>query len=289
MPLPVRHRTYIAPANIKRRGNPYFASRRSDKIGIFGMKNVLAKIPARGWFWIFAFLAVCAALVWLLFFSSVFTVKYVEVRGAQLSSAGDIETMAHMQTEEKRIFFLQQDRLFVFKSEDFKSKLINDYSLENVKIIKKLPSTLIIELQEKQAAAVWLEAEQYYLVDSAADIISPSSPEELSVPIIRNNGLPKIKERKVDVDPSIISTASQIFTNFPSRFSWISVKELAVSNDARTLILASAKGPMIYFNTSEAVDPQLVRLDTLLQGDLRSRFEKLDYIDLRFGDKLYYK
>ncbi len=289
MSLPVRHRSYNAPTNIKRRGNPYFASRRSDKIGIFGIKNLLAKIPARGWFWIFAILLVCVALVWLLFFSSVFTVKYVEVRGSQLSSASEIETMIYAQTEEKRIFVLQQNRLLVFSSEDFKAKVLESYPIQNVTLVKKLPSTLIVELQEKQAAAVWLEAEQYYLLDAGAEIINPGSAQELGVPIIRNNGLPKINGQKVDIEPSVISTASQIFSNFSTRFSWISVKELAVSNEARTLILASNKGPMIYFNTSEAVEPQLMRLDTLLQSELRSRFEKLSYIDLRFGDKLYYK
>ncbi len=289
MPLPVRHRSYAAPANIRRRGNPYFASRRSDKIGIFGIKNILAKIPARGWFWIFALLLVAATIIWVLFFSTLFTIKYIEIRGANLSPSLDIEAKVYAQTEEKRALFLQQNRLFVFSSEDLKTKLINDYSLQTLKVIKKLPSTLIIELQEKQAAAVWLEAEQYYLLDADAKIISSSTPEEIGVPIIRNNGVPKIIERKVDIDSSVISTASQIFINFPSRFSWISVKELAVTNDARTLILASAKGPMIYFNTSESVEPQLIRLDTLLQGELRTRFEKLDYIDLRFGDKLYYK
>lgn len=289
MSLPVRHRSYVAPANMRRRGNPYFASRRSDKIGIFGLKNLLAKIPARAWFWIFAILVVIAAIVWALFFSTLFTIKYVEIRGAGLSPSLDVEAKVYAQTEKKRIWFLQQNRLFVFSSEDLKTRLIDDYSLQGLKVVKKLPSTLIVELEEKQLAAVWLEAEQYYLLDANADIISQSVLKDFGLPIIRNNGLPKINGDRVDIDPSVIVAASQIFRDFPSRFSWISVRELAVSNESRTLILASSKGPMIYFNPGESIEAQLIRLDTLLQGELRSRFEKLDYIDLRFKDKLYYK
>jgi len=290
MHTPVRHRSYIAPSSLRRRGNPYFTKRRNDKIQVFGIKNILARIPTRGWFWIFLTLLIISGLIWLLFFSSVFTIKYVEVKNANLTSSASIEADVFNQTDTKRVFIFSQNRLFVFSSRSLRTALIDKYSLQDVKVIKKLPSTLIIELTERQAAAVWFEADQYLLLDASGHIISTSSATtNLGLPLIRNNGLPKINNQQVEVDPSVIASAKQVFEDFPPRFSWITIKEMDTNNEDQTLILAANKGPLIYFNTTDNIDQQLVRLDTLLRSDVRARFAKLSYIDLRFGDKLYYK
>lgn len=109
------------------------------------------------------------------------------------------------------------------------------------------------------------------------------------MPIIYNNGEPKINNKKVDNEESTIAFAKLLTPEFITRFSNIKIKQLLITNDKDTLTLVPEKGSMIYFSTVDSYNTQLDRLDILLKSELKGRFEKMHYIDLRFESKVYYQ
>lgn len=287
--LPVRHRSYTAPTSIRRRGNPYFNDRRADKISSSTLKNNLAKLPPRFWLWFFILIILGAALAWLLFFSDFLLVKTIEVRGASLIPSSAVENMAYERLEGRRLLFLSEEKLAVFNSDALIKKLRERYALDDVKVIKRLPSTLIIDLSEKVPVAVWFEADAFYQIDKDGWLLAFADGQLEQFPTIHNNGLPKIVGQRVEGMESAIAFAQKLAPEFNTRFSSIPVRQLSVDNDFNTLKLVPQKGAMIYFATDDSLTAQLDRLDILLSAELKGRFDKIRYIDLRFKDKLYYQ
>ncbi len=48
-------------------------------------------------------------------------------------------------------------------------------------------------------------------------------------------------------------------------------------------------GPMIYFNLQEDIDKQVAKLLVIINEKLKNDLDEKKYIDLRYGDKVYYK
>ena len=48
-------------------------------------------------------------------------------------------------------------------------------------------------------------------------------------------------------------------------------------------------GPMIYFNLQEDIEKQVTKLLVLMNEKLKNNLGEKEYIDLRYGDKVYYK
>ncbi|MCX6792933.1 MAG: hypothetical protein NTY12_02815 [Candidatus Falkowbacteria bacterium] len=284
-----RHRLYNTAAGARRRGNPYFANKKKDNFGASVMKNTLAHISPRVWLWFFLFIIVFIFLAWLLLFSNVLVVKNIEVKGTNLISSSDVETLASDHLDRSRLLFLSESRLAVFDSNSLKQEINDRYALDNIKVVKKIPSTLQVIISEKAPAAVWFEADTYQQIDASGWILVPVAGPVENLPIIFNNGFPKINDKKIDGADKIIVFAKNLTPEFVNRFSGIKIKQLAVDNEQDTIKLVPERGAMIYFSTSDDLNKQLDRLDLLLRSELKDRFEKVRNIDLRFGDKVYYQ
>jgi len=284
-----RHRIYNSPASNRRRGNPYFSNKRTDSFGASAVKNTLAHISPRVWLWFFIFIIVALFLAWLLLFSNVLVVKNIEVRGTSLISSSDIETLAQERLTKNRLLILPESRLVVFNSNALKQEISDHYPLDKIQVVKKIPSTLVVTVFEKTPAAVWFEADTYQEIDASGWILALVGGSIDGLPTIYNNGFPKISNKKIDNADKIISFTKSLAPEFSSRFSTIKIKQLTVDNEQDTIKLVPERGAMIYFSTLDALSTQLDRFDVLLRSELKGRFEKMHYIDLRFGDKVYYQ
>lgn len=287
--LPIRHRSYQAPTSLRRRENPYFNDRRADRISSSPIKNLLAKLPPRFWLWFFIFLVLIGGTAWLLFFSNVFIIKNIEVRGASLIPSSSLERMAYDRLERRRAFVFSEEKLAVFHSDGLSKDIQDRYPLNNLRIIKRLPSTIIISLEEKSAAAVWFEGDVYYQVDSEGWLLAFAEGSIEGYPTIFNIGSPKINGKRVEGMEKTIAFARDFMPEFSLRFSSIALKQLSIDNDINTIKFVPKKGAMIFFSTDDSLRAQLDRLGILLNSELKDRYEKLHYIDLRFKDKIYYK
>jgi cell division septal protein FtsQ len=289
MSYPSPHHRWYTPSVERRRGNPYFSKRQIDRLGSSRVKNYLAHIPPRVWFYFFVLVILTFVLLWLFFISNILVIKNLKVEGNNLIKTIEIEQLAQKQINQSRWLVFSQNRLLVFNSADLKQTIKEHYNLEQIKISKKLPKTLIISLQERTPVAVWFEAETYQEIDSAGWILLTTNGEVEGLPIIYNNGWPKINHNKIEGADKEILFAKNLWPEFKKRFPNITVKQLTIDNDRNSLKLLPLKGAMIYFSTTDDLMTQLDRLDILLLSELKDRFEKVNYIDLRYGDKVYYK
>jgi len=90
------------------------------------------------------------------------------------------------------------------------------------------------------------------------------------------------------VDRNVISAISKIEKNLKDNFQ-IDIKEALVSNPLR-LDIKTNENWQIYFDLNSDTNLQIIKLNSLLKNEIsQTSRASLQYIDLRFKDRAYYK
>jgi len=110
-------------------------------------------------------------LIWLLFFSSIFSIKTVTVTGLTRTSEQEIKDLVAEQVGKHYLLVFPQSNLWSFKSNKLMATLQEKYNPAGLKIKKRLFHTLKIVVQEREYAFVYAENNKYYYLDNEAYII----------------------------------------------------------------------------------------------------------------------
>ncbi len=258
--------------------NPYFRKKR----------NFLIKIPAYSWK-LLLILIMIICLIWFIFFVPIFNIKKITVNGAIKISAEEIENFAWEQT---KTIWGRKVNIFLFSKNDLIKKINEKYNLDNLRIEKKLPDKLIINFSEKQQAIIWFEADKYYYADIVGNIISEVDLLNISqknIPLINNNGDNKIIDKKIKISPDKIKFILDLFFEFKDKKHNFEIERFIVENNENAVNLKVIGGPIIYFNTKDDLAKQTSKLIEIINQKFKDDFSKKTYIDLRFGDKVYYR
>jgi len=283
--------------------NPFFGSRRKKEIH-FDVNPLRTKTKVI----IFAILFSAGACLWFFLLSPTFRIKKISINGLARVPAPEVEDYVWRQTKTNRFLFFPQKNLFVFAKNNFIEDLKSNYSFEKIEIKKTLPDTMVIDIQEKSLAYVWHENDKYYYSDLDGYLINEVSPLEIKqkqFPIISNQGLPKINASeeqgglgRINIDNNYISYIIDLFNKFPeilkketgeSGLENLAIEKFITDQEINNVKLVLTSGTVIFFNTAEDKDKQLKKLevikDEMLKGDITTK----TYIDLRFGDRIYYR
>jgi len=265
----------------KKYNNPFFRRRRKK------VRQVSLKVK----FLIAGIILIIAGLFWFIFYHEYFYIENIMVEGGERIQDYKIYEIVDKQLDKKRLFVFNQSNIFSFSKKQVKNKILEQFLVDDLKINKNLSSTLIISFKEKEPAAVWCENEEYYYIDSKLNIIAKINSLEIdsnsSIILknienesqIRKNGIIK----KVTIGEEYLKASlllSQKLKNI----------QLEINDQETTLSLNIQNGPRVHFNIEEDLEKQFNKLKALVQGKIKNeQINKLQYIDLRFGDKIYYK
>lgn len=244
----------------------------------------------------------CACLAgivgWTLLFNQYFTVDNVIINGSQKIAEGKIYDIIERQLSTRRLLIFSQENIFAFSKRQAKKEILKNFFVADLKIKKKLPRTIEVNFNESAPVAVWAEGEQYYYIDSNMIILSSVEGLELSADnlIILKNALlePQIKTEGTAKKVTVGDRYLNICLNLRQKLLALKIEIDNIceinKTEAKVQIKAGSNGPKIYFSADDTLDKQFEKLLTLLAGKLSPDvFTKLEYIDLRFGDKVYYK
>ncbi len=278
----------------KKYSNPFFRAKR--KKGVFSVSSGKSfKAKKRTWRSKLIFLtlaAVFVCLVWLFYFSSVFNVTSVEVVGNSKIAESDIKDAVWRQTNESRFFIFKQKNLNLFDEDELAANLNGQYYFENLSINKKFPGTIIINLKEKEYSAVWYESDKYYYIDNEGNIFSEADPLQIkrqNYPLIENRREGKIDGKAVKADDGSIDYIVSLFKELKNNRKNFKIDRFILDSDFYTVKLKLLEGPEIYFNTKEDIKKQIAKLLVIVGEKLKDDFINKEYIDLRYGDRVYYR
>ena len=267
--------------------NPYFGRQKKKNARIIAFSlSFKTKII------IFSVLVFLTALLGWMFYSNFFTISEILINGQGRIPKISLEKTAREQINESFFKLWPQKNIFIFNSKKLKDRLEKKYVFNALSIQKKLPRTLIINYQEKQYALIWHEDDKYYYADSQGYIITEANPLEIKqkdYPLIENLSNSKIKDIKIAVKQSYLDCAENLFNKFKDYENDFKIERFKIDNDSNVLKVVLNNGPELYFNTIKDTDKQINKLLILKREKLKDDFNNKTYINLGYGDRVYYR
>lgn len=285
--------------------NPFFRQKKKKRIN-FSTET----IPLKKKFSIAGIGIIFFGAIWLIGFSSIFSIKKIEINGLVRIPQQEIENSIWQQTKLNKFLFIPQKNLIFFNKKTIIDKLSADYSFEKIFVNKKFLHTLSIDIQEKSYAFIWNEADKYYYTDMDGYLINEISPldiKEKKYPIISNEGENKINSEtqdglgKININNNIINYITNLSNIFPSDSGEqkegsdapkiLKIEKFAINLDKEpnTVKVILVSGPVILFNTTESPEKQIEKLLLIKNEKLKDDFYNKQSVDLRYGSSIYYR
>lgn len=242
-------------------------------------------------FFIVLFLLIIG-LGWLVFFSTFFKIKNVKIFGLERTPATEIESLVWSQTNAKKFLIGQRSNLFLFSENDFMNALNQKYYFGSVQLSKRLPGTIIIKIKEKPPIAIWSEDGKTYYIDEQGMVISeiPTVSAGSSAYLtVENRGAVKIAGRQANIDKEKLDFVIKADEELKNNKFLFALDRFIIDQDVNTVKIILVNAPMVFLNTKAQAADQINKLIVLYKDELKSEFAKKSYIDLRYGDMIYYR
>ena len=232
------------------------------------------EISPRG-IWILVILIILTGLIYFFLFSSYFKIKQVYIVGA-----GDLEdevsNMINQNLSKKSNFFL-------FSNKVVEEEISENFSIfKSIKIYKGFPNALRVDLEKREAVLICQAAGNDFLIDSEGIVFKGENIPE---------GLPKIEKQKSlqlnekGFSKDFIKFVKGVWENFPAK-THFKITKIQIPETDFVIEVYTDTGWKAIFDTTKDYQKQLDNLALVLSqiGD-----QKIEYIDLRLEEKVYYK
>ncbi|MDD5606271.1 MAG: FtsQ-type POTRA domain-containing protein [Candidatus Pacebacteria bacterium] len=205
-------------------------------------------------------------IFYFLFFSNFFELKKIKADSLVL------EVVKNNITRE--IGFLKTNNIFLLDIKKADEKLSEIIEIEKFSIKRKLPHTLIVNIEKRKETFICCSQDRCFKVDKngiAFEQTNKTGYISCSLSEIGNKVM----------DEKIVTDILKIQKDLKSFFG-----ELSFQNNS--LILETNQGWRIFFNTEDNIEKQIARLFKVLEKTIKDH-SLLDYIDLRYEETIYFK
>lgn len=258
---------------------------------------------------IFAFLIIFAGLTYISRFS-VLNINSVEIIGNKVIDTQAIEKVVKRQIEGKYLWLIPKTNILLYPTNDIKKELDNKFKrLKDITFSIKNKKTLVVSLAERIGLYTWCgivpteqnsdSNQKCYFLDKDGYIFD-ESPYFSGEVYFKFYGLTELIE---DV-PSGFYFLKQNFqklTLLKETFENMGLKPVALylldNGDVKIFLSTENSlftGPEIIFKIDSdfkkiAENLEVALTTEPLQTDFKNKYSSLLYIDLRFGNKVYFK
>ena len=216
-------------------------------------------------------LLVILSLIYLFFYSPLFTIKNIIVDK-------DLPTSIN-----EHLASIKGKNIFLVKSSKTKGDLLKKFpELIDINVIRGLPDTIKISYSERTPKIIWQSAGRYFIVDENG-ITFREIQGAADLPLVKDNNDLAINIGKQVVSANFISFVTELR---PKLKEQVEINRFEVNETTFQLDAIMVSGLTLKFDTTRSVDSQLSDLKKFLAD--RSN-EAQEYIDLRVEGKVYYK
>jgi len=255
-------------------------------------------------FWIaILILIIFGGIFYLVCFSSVFQVKDVKISGNQKIQTQDIENLIKEKINKKLLFFPQKSIFLIDSNEIVRSLSEKFLKIDKVILKRRLPATLIVEIQERLPLGVWCQGENCFYVDREGIIFEENPPKveedkSFSPPFAATREtefIIKSQEQRTEIflgekviEKVLLESIFEIQRKLKENLK-IDIEEIIILEKEK-INAKTSEGWEIYFDPTGDINWQLTKLSLVLEKEIPpERRKDLEYIDLRFGNFAPYK
>lgn len=214
-------------------------------------------------------------LFWFVFLSPFFKVKYIFVEGEISRDVTEI------------LKNLKGKNIFLLRVSKFEKNLEKqEPRVKGLHLVKGIPDTLRLKLEERSQVLAWQTQGEVYLLDKEGVVFSKPNLEEAQnlLPVVDRRNLPVNLGQKV-VASYFVEFTRRLLEEVPFRTSQ-KIKSLAVDETTFTLEATLDSKIKAIFDINTSLDNQVSALAQVLQnqgGDIK------EYADVRVEGKVFYK
>lgn len=171
-------------------------------------------------------------------FSPLFNIKEIEINGNEIITKNEIISLSKIQIEENT---------FKLNKSKIKKQIKENAYIQDVKITRKLPSTILIEVEEREPAYLLEYAGSYVVIDKQGYMLEIKT-EKISLPIIQGEA----------TETSNFTVGNRLCTEDLEKLAVVSkIVELAKVNDIYTIItgidISNKENIKLIFESEEKV------------------------------------
>jgi hypothetical protein len=282
------HSTYRTPTTVRHLSRAY---------------NLKSKSKWQYWRWKILGTLILLALL-ILIYSPLFTIKNIIINNApSIETEQRIKQIVTNIIQEKKISLFPQSSLLFFNTIDAQNTINKEFYIEGLNFVRHWPNVLRISAPQGVTVAVWYTpasidnkneiGESVYLLNKNGALVQQLSPNA-----VVDNELIAIKETKFAVHQLGEQVVTQKIAEFINNLNNAWRQELPQltldyikfdSSAIPTLQIYTKDQWYVSFSSQEDALLQVVALKRLLDDKIKGDTSKLEYIDVRFGTKLYYK
>lgn len=230
-------------------------------------------------FFLFVIGLLLAGLIYLLIFSGAFEIKQVEVEG--YSFPDTINEIVKEQTDQNII----TKNILFFSSRNLKEVLLGDPKIKDLSVSKVLPSKLRIKITETKSAIIWSSAGDKFLVSDRGDVMGAANEENL--PVIYDAANIKTKAGERVASPTFTRFILGINDGFEAA-TGSKITKITLFDIMSDVHILSSDGWTVYLNAEKKYEDQLKDLSRVL-AEVKKTQKKIQYIDLRLDNRVFYK
>jgi cell division septal protein FtsQ len=245
------------------------------------------------WIALFSFLGV---IFYSLFFAGFLSVNQIKIAGLDELSEKNILDVANSEIGGKYLKIVDKNNLLLINSSSVEKNLKKRFvKIESVKITKKFPNTLIVNIKERESSMVLCPDDECYLIDWQGIAYSKI---DYSLPEVSENRLAVLR----DLSNKTVNVGEFIFTsNYLEYISKIGEKiksavdiEMEMGYETPSRVSADIRGTTkggwrIFFNSNIDIQKKIDMLRSVLDEKNGDKKNDLEYVDLRSENKVYYK
>lgn len=211
---------------------------------------------------------------------------------------------------------------FLFSSKNIKTKIKNELLVKNLEIQKKMPNKIVINFDEINPSYIWIQGGKFYNIDENGlvldEIISiqeqtdihennvnknienefslenikkflQNSDADFKLPIIYNESDTIIKNREfIKKDENVFQIVNDLNLKITQKMNLNIILYQINTDNFKKIEVITEDGWKIFFNANTDLAQQCENLYSLMQKTFKET-KPSEYIDLRYGNKVYYK
>ena len=245
----------------------------------------------------FVLLIFLGTVIYILFFSPFLEIKKISLEGISELNYDDVYGKINELLVKKEFGFISMNNFILLPSDKIKSELENNFKkISEVKIEKIFPDSIKIEITERKALLMWCSGGPCYIIDENGYAFAGVDFESEE---IKQNNLLSI----VDDSGKSVTIGDKILTSDYIGFV-ISLKDeldretgIKITNEYETGFRTAEEARVktedgwgIFFSTNMPMSVSIQTLKTFLEKEMKDKdISKLEYIDLRAENRVYYK
>ncbi|MBT4857345.1 hypothetical protein HON52_04145 [Candidatus Uhrbacteria bacterium] len=273
--------------------NPYF----SGKKIVPWTKRVLRLLVV---------LAVIIGIPWLTVILPWFYIDSVAVEGSITLQPNQIESFAWDHLNEKRWDVVPQHHIWLLNEDALRNDILSQFALDDATVTRDGRSLSIV-VNERITSLIWAHGEELYFVDQSGFIVRALNEEEINdvrallygegerINIIQTDEIFVVFEQGGEVVSQnqqvltenaveVLSVVNQDIGNY-----LITIESISIDTALTDWVALNTRGgPDIYVDLNGDGNDQLHNLEVILD-EYKSNLEGIEYIDLRFGNRVFVK